>query len=94
MSTLVDRYLRAVKEQLPRAQQDDVIAELTENLRAQIEDAEARSAGPSPTTRRPPSSSDSATRWWSRPAIAVTRARSASGGSSSARSCSPRTSRS
>jgi hypothetical protein len=40
MSTLVDRYLRAVKEQLPRAQQDDVIAELTENLRAQIEDAE------------------------------------------------------
>ena len=40
MTTLVDRYLRAVKEQLPRAQQDDVIAELTENLRAQIEDEE------------------------------------------------------
>ena len=40
MTTLVDRYLSAVKEQLPRAQQDDVIAELTENLRAQIEDEE------------------------------------------------------
>ncbi len=41
MTTLGDRYLSAVKEQLPRAQQDDVIAELTENLRAQIEDEEA-----------------------------------------------------
>ena len=41
MTTLVDRYLSAVKEQLPRAQQDDVIAELSENLRAQIEDQEA-----------------------------------------------------
>jgi HAAS domain-containing protein len=41
MTTLVDRYLSAVKEQLPRAQQDDVIAELSENLRAQIEDEEA-----------------------------------------------------
>lgn len=41
--TLVERYLRAVKEQLPRAQQDDIIAELSENLRAQMEDeAEAR----------------------------------------------------
>lgn len=41
---LVDRYLRAVKENLPRAQQDDVIAELSENLRAQMED-EAEALG-------------------------------------------------
>jgi hypothetical protein len=41
MTTLIDRYLRAVKEQLPRAQQDDVINELSENLHAQIEDEEA-----------------------------------------------------
>jgi hypothetical protein len=40
MTPLVDRYLRAVKEQLPRAQQDDVINELSENLRSQIEDQE------------------------------------------------------
>ena len=37
---LVDRYLRAVKEHLPRKQQDDVIAELAANLRAQMEDEE------------------------------------------------------
>lgn len=36
--TLIERYLRAVRENLPRAQQDDVIAELSENLRAQMED--------------------------------------------------------
>jgi hypothetical protein len=41
MTSLIDRYLRAVKEQLPKAQQDDVIAELSENLHAQIEDQEA-----------------------------------------------------
>lgn len=46
MTTLIDRYLRAVKEQLPRAQQDDVIAELEENLRAQIEDEEATRGRP------------------------------------------------
>ena len=40
-TTLIDRYLRAVKDQLPKAQQDDVIAELSENLHAQIEDEEA-----------------------------------------------------
>lgn len=44
--TLVDRYLRAVKEQLPRAQQDDIIGELSEHLRAQIEDEEAARGRP------------------------------------------------
>jgi hypothetical protein len=43
MTSLIDRYLRSVKEQLPRAKRDDIIAELSENLRAQMDDeAEAR----------------------------------------------------
>jgi hypothetical protein len=46
MTTLIDRYLRAVKDQLPRAQQDDVIDELSENLRSQIEDEEAARGRP------------------------------------------------
>jgi HAAS domain-containing protein len=40
MTTLIDRYLNAVKEQLPRGQQDDVVNELSENLREQIADEE------------------------------------------------------
>jgi hypothetical protein len=35
---LVDRYLHAVKFWLPRKQKDDIIAELSEDLRSQIED--------------------------------------------------------
>lgn len=38
---LLDRYLQAVKRGLPKAQQDDIIQELSENLRSQIEDREA-----------------------------------------------------
>ncbi len=38
---LVDRYLQAVKFWLPRKQKDDIIAELSEDLRSQIEDQEA-----------------------------------------------------
>jgi hypothetical protein len=38
---LVDRYLHAVKFWLPRNQKDDIIAELSEDLRSQIEDREA-----------------------------------------------------
>ena len=38
---LVDRYLQAVKFWLPRNQKDDIIAELSEDLRSQIEDKEA-----------------------------------------------------
>jgi hypothetical protein len=37
---LVDRYLQAVKFWLPRKQKDDIIAELYEDLRSQIEDQE------------------------------------------------------
>jgi hypothetical protein len=39
---LVDRYLQAVKFWLPRNQKDDLIAELSEDLRSQIEDQEVR----------------------------------------------------
>ncbi len=38
---LIERYLSAVKPLLPRAQQDDILAELSEDLRSQIEDREA-----------------------------------------------------
>lgn len=37
---LVDRYLQAVRFWLPRAQQDDIIAELSEDLRSEIEEQE------------------------------------------------------
>ncbi|MGB8131233.1 MAG: hypothetical protein WCG81_15695 [Candidatus Angelobacter sp.] len=38
---LLDRYLQAVRFWLPRKQQDDIIAELGEDLRSQIEDRES-----------------------------------------------------
>ena len=38
---LLDRYLNAVGFWLPRKQKDDILAELAEDLRAQIEDTEA-----------------------------------------------------
>src|SRR5579864_2924956 len=39
---LLDRYLQAVRFWLPRAQQDDIVAELSEDLRSQIEEQEAK----------------------------------------------------
>ena len=38
---LLDRYLQAVRFWLPRKQQDDIIAELGDDLRSQIEEREA-----------------------------------------------------
>jgi hypothetical protein len=38
---LLDRYLQAVRFWLPRTQQEDIIAELAEDLRAQVEEQEA-----------------------------------------------------
>jgi len=38
---LVDRYLQAVKFWLPRSEKNDIIAELAEDLRSQIEDRES-----------------------------------------------------
>src|ERR1700690_2186329 len=38
---LLNRYLHAVRFWLPKSQQDDIIAELGEDLRSQIEDQEA-----------------------------------------------------
>jgi hypothetical protein len=40
-SDLLDRYLNAVKFWLPKKQQQDILAELAEDLRSQIEDREA-----------------------------------------------------
>ena len=37
---LVDRYLKAIRSYLPYVQRDDIIRELSENLRSQIEDKE------------------------------------------------------
>ncbi len=39
---LLDRYLHAVKFWLPRQQQDDIIAEISEDLRSQIEEREGQ----------------------------------------------------
>lgn len=38
---LLERYLQAVRGYLPKSQQEDILKELRENLRAQIEDQEA-----------------------------------------------------
>ena len=38
---LINRYSQAVKFWLPKAQQDDIIAELSEDIRSQIDDKEA-----------------------------------------------------
>jgi hypothetical protein len=38
---LLDRYLQAVRFWLPRAQQNDIIAELRDDLRSQVEDRES-----------------------------------------------------
>jgi hypothetical protein len=43
---LLDRYLQAVRFWLPRAQQDDIIAELGDDLRSQIEDRESALSRP------------------------------------------------
>jgi len=34
---LIDRYLQAVKFWLPKAQKQDIIAELSEDIRSQVE---------------------------------------------------------
>ena len=38
---LLDRYLQAVRFWLPKAQQNDIIAELGDDIRSQIEDKES-----------------------------------------------------
>ena len=43
---LVDRYLKTVGSYLPAAQKDDIIKELSENLRSEIEDKEAEFGRP------------------------------------------------
>jgi hypothetical protein len=43
---LVDRYLKAVKSYLPQPQRDDILNELSENIRSQMEDREAELGRP------------------------------------------------
>jgi hypothetical protein len=43
---LLDRYLQAVRTHLPASQQDDILKELKENLRAPMEDQEAELGRP------------------------------------------------
>src|SRR3954452_4596952 len=43
---LLDQDLNAVKPYLPRAQRNDIIRELSENLRSQMEDQEAQLGRP------------------------------------------------
>ena len=43
---LLDRYLQAVKFFLPRAQQDDIVKELSEDVHSRLEDLEARLGRP------------------------------------------------
>jgi hypothetical protein len=43
---VVDRYLRAVKHWLPGPQQDDIVAELSEDIRSQVEEREAARGRP------------------------------------------------
>ena len=38
---LLERYLQAVRTYLPQSQQDDIVKELSENLRSRMEDQEA-----------------------------------------------------
>lgn len=43
---LIERYLHAVKTHLPAGQQDDVVAELAEDLRPRIDDRQAELGRP------------------------------------------------
>src|SRR5260370_21267221 len=43
---LLGRYLQAVRRYMPRSQQDDILKELGENLRAQMEDKETELGRP------------------------------------------------
>ena len=44
--TLVERYLRAVRDFLPRGQQDDIINELSDNIQSRFEDEEVARGRP------------------------------------------------
>jgi hypothetical protein len=44
--TLIDRYLRAVRDHLPRAEGDDIINELSDSLHSRFEDEEASRGRP------------------------------------------------
>lgn len=43
---LLERYLQAVRTYLPKSQQDDIVKELSENLRSQMDDSESELGRP------------------------------------------------
>ena len=43
---LIDRYLAAVRRQLPHDQQDDIVQELGDSLRSEAEDQETHAGRP------------------------------------------------
>ena len=43
---LLDRYLQTIRSYLPAEQKDDIIHELSENIRSQMEDKEAELGRP------------------------------------------------
>lgn len=62
---LLDRYLQAVRFWLPKAQQQDIIAELSSDLHSQIEDRETELGRPLNEADWRPSSRRAATQsWW------------------------------
>ena len=59
---LIERYLHAVKGHLPLKQQDDVVAELAEDLRSRVDERESELGRRSPRTRSWPCSGSLARR--------------------------------
>ena len=60
---LIDRYLQAIEFWLPKRQRQDIIAELSEDLRSQIEEKETE-LGRKLRTRKWKRSSSAAVRPW------------------------------
>jgi hypothetical protein len=61
---LLNRYLQAVKFWLPRAQQEDIIAELREDIRSEIEERENQLGRSLNDFERKPSLSNEGGRYW------------------------------
>ncbi len=61
---LLDRYLQAVKFWLPKNQKQDIIAELSEDIRSQVEDREAELGRKLNESELARCSSNAAARYW------------------------------
>ncbi len=83
---LIERYIEAVKFWLPKAQQEDIAAELHTNILAQAEDREAALGRPLQEDEESPSSNNSVRRHSSRRVTVPIKARSLSDGNGSGHS--------